>query len=331
MIMSVAVLGAGAFGCALALQLDRAGAQVNLWTHNHAQAAQMLADRRIKQLPEYYLTDNIQVTADFAQALANVDAVLICVPSHAFDDTLLALADLLDGDTANYHLAWATKGFYPQGCQLLHQRVAHYFPYQQATVLSGPTFANEVAKGLPTALVAASNALTEAHYWANLLHHDYFRVYTHDDVIGVEVGGAVKNVMAIAAGISDGLGFGANARAALISRALAETLRLGLALGAKTETLIGLTGLGDLVLTCTDNQSRNRRFGLALAQGISKTEALASIGTVEGAKAAESVMSLAQRYQCDMPIVQAVYALLNEQLSAKEAVAQLLARAQKAE
>jgi glycerol-3-phosphate dehydrogenase (NAD(P)+) len=197
--------------------------------------------------------------------------------------------------------------------------------------LSGPTFANEVAQGLPTAMVAASDNLNNAQYWAEKLHHGYFRVYTHDDVIGVEIGGAVKNIMAIAAGISDGLGFGANARAALISRALAETMRFGMTLGARTETLMGLTGLGDLVLTCTDNQSRNRRFGLALAQGMTVVSALSSIGTVEGVKAVNSVIHLAEEHYCDMPIVQAVYALLAGQMSAREAVAQLLARAQKAE
>jgi glycerol-3-phosphate dehydrogenase (NAD(P)+) len=330
--MSIAVLGAGAFGCALSLQLHRAGNAVRLWTHNHAQAAQMLADRRIKHLPDHQLPVEIIITADFAQALAGVEAVLICVPSHAFEDTLVALSDLSEGEALPYpHLAYATKGFYANHHELLHQRVNTYFPNSSPTVLSGPTFANEVAQGLPTAMVAASDNLNNAQYWAEKLHHGYFRVYTHDDVIGVEIGGAVKNIMAIAAGISDGLGFGANARAALISRALAETMRFGVTLGARTETLMGLTGLGDLVLTCTDNQSRNRRFGLALAQGMTVVSALSSIGTVEGVKAVNSVIHLAEEHYCDMPIVQAVYALLAGQMSAREAVAQLLARAQKAE
>jgi glycerol-3-phosphate dehydrogenase (NAD(P)+) len=329
---SIAVLGAGAFGCALSLQLHHAGNAVRLWTHNHAQAAQMLADRRIKHLPEQVLPAEISITADFSQALAGVEAVLICVPSHAFEDTLIALSDLLDdNELAGYQLAFATKGFYPNGHQLLHQRVAQYFPYLSPTVLSGPTFANEVAQGLPTAIVAACTILDNANYWAEKLHHGYFRVYTHDDVVGVEVGGAVKNVMAIAAGISDGLGFGANARAALISRALAETMRLGMALGARAETLMGLTGLGDLVLTCTDNQSRNRRFGLALAQGQTVQSALITIGTVEGVKAVKSVILLAQAYQCDVPIAQAVDDLLNGVLSPRAAVAQLLSRAPKSE
>ena len=330
--MSIAVLGAGAFGCALSLQLHRAGNEVRLWTHNHSQAAQMLANRQIKYLPEQYLPIEILVTADFAQALADVESVLICVPSHAFDDTLIALSDLLDGSIPYYQqLAWATKGFDSTSHQLLHQRVTEYFPSLFPTILSGPTFAKEVAQGLPTAIVAASSEASNANYWAEKLHYGYFRVYTHDDMVGVEIGGAVKNVMAIAAGISDGLGFGANARAALISRALAETMRLGLAMGAKAETLMGLTGLGDLVLTCTDNQSRNRRFGLALAQGVSVHEAIQTIGTVEGVKAVDSVVFLAQKYLCDMPIVQAVQGVLKGTISAKEAVAQLLARAQKSE
>jgi glycerol-3-phosphate dehydrogenase (NAD(P)+) len=329
--MSITVLGAGAFGCALALQLYRAGNSVSIWTRNPALAMQMQQERQIKYLPEHPLPSDILVTTDFAQAVGDATGVLICVPSHAFEDTLLALSEQWKTMTQYPQLAWATKGFEANRHQLLHQRIAEYFPQISPTLLSGPTFAIEVAQGLPTAIVAVSEDLAHANDWAEKLHHGYFRVYTHDDVTGVEVGGAVKNVMAIAAGISDGLGFGANARAALISRALAETIRLGIALGARAETLMGLTGLGDLVLTCTDDQSRNRRFGLALARGNSVDEALATLGTVEGVKAIDSVIFLATLHQCDMPIVQAIHRLLKGQVSAKEAVIQLLSRTPRAE
>lgn len=329
--MKISVLGAGAWGTALALQLANAGARVTLWTHNHAQATAMLGSRTVRQLPNHHIPDTIHITADFSEAVKDADGILISVPSHAFEDTLQALSDMNEDGHLSAHIAWATKGFDPSTNGLLHQRVMHYLPDSSATVLSGPTFAAEVAAGLPTAMVAASVDVQAAQFWAMQLHAGHFRVYTHDDVVGVEIGGAVKNVMAIAAGVSDGLGFGANARAALVSRALAEMMRLGAVLGAQPETFMGLTGLGDLVLTCTDNQSRNRRFGLALAKGKSVSEAQAEIGTVEGIAAAQSVVALAAHYQLDMPIAQAVNAVVLGQLSPKQAVASLLARSPKAE
>jgi glycerol-3-phosphate dehydrogenase (NAD(P)+) len=291
----------------------------------------MLGSRVVRQLPNHPIPDSIHITADFSEAVEDADGILISVPSHAFEDTLQALSDMNEDGHLSAHIAWATKGFDPRTNGLLHQRVMHYFPDLTATVLSGPTFAAEVAAGLPTAMVAASLDGLAAQFWTTHLHAGHFRVYTHADVAGVEIGGAVKNVMAIAAGVSDGLGFGANARAALVSRALAEMMRLGAVLGAQSETFMGLTGLGDLVLTCTDNQSRNRRFGLALASGKSVAEAQTDIGTVEGIAAAQSVVALAAHYQLDMPIAQAVHAVVLGQLSPKQAVASLLARAPKAE
>jgi glycerol-3-phosphate dehydrogenase (NAD(P)+) len=291
----------------------------------------MLGSRVVRQLPNHPIPDSIHITADFSEAVEDADGILISVPSHAFEDTLQALSDMNEDGHLSAHIAWATKGFDPRTNGLLHQRVMHYLPDLTATVLSGPTFAAEVAAGLPTAMVAASLDAVAAQFWGAQLHAGHFRVYTHADVAGVEIGGAVKNVMAIAAGVSDGLGFGANARAALVSRALAEMMRLGAVLGAQSETFMGLTGLGDLVLTCTDNQSRNRRFGLALASGKSVAEAQTDIGTVEGIAAAQSVVALAAHHQLDMPIAQAVHAVVLGQLSPKQAVASLLARAPKAE
>ena len=325
--MNIAVLGSGAWGGALAIQLARAGCIVQLWTHSADSCEQMQTTRSIRQLPDCILPSSISITDDLAQAVLAVDGVLIAVPSHAFSDLLTQLGAL----SLPPQLAWATKGFDPDHHQLLHQRVAMALPDVIGTVLSGPTFASEVAQGLPTAMVAASNHLNAADWWAARLHSATFRVYTNNDVLGVEIGGALKNIMAIAAGVSDGLGFGANARAALVSRALAEVMRLGVCLGAKPDTFMGLAGLGDLVLTCTDNQSRNRRFGLALAARQSVDDAQASIGTVEGIAAVKSAVVLAKQHQLDMPIAQAVYAVIKGKIAPKDAVAQLLARAPRAE
>jgi glycerol-3-phosphate dehydrogenase (NAD(P)+) len=225
------------------------------------------------------------------------------------------------------NLAWATKGFDPATQQLLSDVAGKHFPQTHFTVISGPSFAGEVAKGLPTALTVASNDSKTAETWAELLRSDNFRPYISHDLIGVEVGGSSKNVMAIAAGISDGLGFGANARSALITRGLAEIMRLGGALGAQNDTFMGLAGLGDLTLTCTDNQSRNRRMGLALAKGLSVSDAKASIGQeVEGINTAREVWQLAQRLKVEMPITEQTYKVLYEGLDPKLAVQNLLSR-----
>lgn len=323
--MRIAVLGAGAWGIALAMQLVRAGRTVSLWAHKDSVAQSLQQTRCTPLLANIRLPDAIEVTSDLSQALKGAQGLLIAVPSHAFTQLLQQLAQLPVGCLPPY-VAWATKGFDQDSHELLHQQVHHYLPQVSGTVLSGPTFAHEVALGLPTAIVAASDQVSISDWWAKRLHHAHFRVYTNTDVTGVEIGGAVKNVMAIAAGVSDGLGFGANARAALVARALAEMMRLGQVLGAQPDTLMGLTGLGDLVLTCTDDQSRNRRFGMALAQGQSLAQAEQALGTVEGLLAVRSVMVLAERYGLELPIAHSVYQVVSGQLSPKAAVAQLLAR-----
>jgi glycerol-3-phosphate dehydrogenase (NAD(P)+) len=328
--MHIAVLGAGAWGAALAMQLVRAGRQVSLWTYRAEAATQLQQSRMVAQLTHCPLPEEVRVSADLVACVSGAQGVLIAVPSHAFTPLLQQLAQLPSGVLPSF-VAWATKGFDPVSHRLLHQQVAHYLPQATGTVLSGPTFANEVAHGLPTAIVAASDQVEASDWWASRLHSQTFRVYTNTDVLGVEIGGALKNVMAIAAGVSDGLGFGANARAALVSRALAEVMRLGIGLGAKPDTFMGLAGLGDLVLTCTDNQSRNRRFGLAIASGSAAAMAEQDIGTVEGIAAVKSAVALAKQYQLDMPIAQAVYAVIKGQVSPRDAVANLLARAPKAE
>ena len=321
-----AVLGAGSWGTALAMLLARNGHTVNLWSHNAEHAQQMQTQRcNSRYLPNLIFPENLNITADLKAAINAAEYILIVVPSHAFHATILALKPYL---TPTQKVAWATKGLEPDSYKLLHQVAGEELGDSVSlAVISGPTFAKEVAQGLPGAVTVASNDPALALAWANALHNDHFRAYTSDDIIGVELGGACKNVMAIAAGIADGMGFGANARAALIARALAEITRLGLTLGAKAETFTGLTGLGDLVLTCTDNQSRNRRTGLALGQGKDLETAMREIGqVVEGVATAKEVVNLASKQHVDMPITEQVYNVLYKNVSPQAAVNALFNR-----
>lgn len=328
---SIAVLGAGSWGTALAILLARNGMQVNLWSHNTEHANLMQKDREnSRYLPGLTLPDNINIVSDFETALAGIKDILIVVPSHAFRNTIQNLKPFL---TPSHRIAWATKGLETNSYKLLHQvareELGDNIPL---AVISGPTFAKEVAKGLPGAVTIASKDANFALDWANALHNDHFRAYIGDDVVGVEIGGACKNVVAIAAGIADGLGFGANARAALIARALSEITRLGVSLGAKAETFTGLTGLGDLVLTCTDDQSRNRRTGIAIGKGKNLADAVKEIGqVVEGIATAKEVVSLAKKQNVDMPITEQVYHVLHNNIPPENAVNALFNRTIKAE
>lgn len=322
---TLAVLGAGSWGTALAIALARRGHTVRLWTLAPSDAATMNALRANTQfLPDIVLPPSLTATADPAAALAGVDGVLVVVPSSAFREVLGRLGPLLP----IREIAWATKGFEEDSGKLLHQVAAEVLGSDVVCVaVSGPSFAAEVALGLPTALTVASPDAGAAGAWIGRLHGGALRAYRSDDLIGVQVGGAVKNVLAIAAGIADGLGFGANARAALITRGLAEVQRLGLALGAHRDTFLGLSGLGDLLLTCTDNQSRNRRVGLALASGQTLQQAVDALGQVaEGVVTARAVRRLAARLGVDMPICGEVYRVLYEQHDVRQAVQELLAR-----
>jgi glycerol-3-phosphate dehydrogenase (NAD(P)+) len=280
-------------------------------------------------LPDVVFPRDLHVCADLAQALHAADDCLIAVPSHAFRETLLRLAPHLK---PHMRVAWATKGLEPESGKLLHEVAQELIGARATAVISGPTFAREVVAGSPTALTVASATAQFAADLATRLHNGNLRAYTSDDVIGVELGGAIKNVLAIAAGIADGLGYGANTRAALITRGLAEMMRLGVALGGKRETFVGLAGLGDLVLTCTDDQSRNRRLGLALARGVALADALRDIGQiVEGVPTAREVMRLAKAHAIEMPISEQAYCVLYENKSPRAAVQSLLQREQKAE
>jgi glycerol-3-phosphate dehydrogenase (NAD(P)+) len=281
------------------------------------------ARRNNRYLPDAAFPELLEVTGDLAAAVGAADDVLLVVPSQALRSVLLAV-------TAHpvQRLAWATKGFELDTGLLPYQVVRELFPANLPTaVLSGPTFAREVGAGLPSAMTIASSDLSYAQRLAKSISTDTFRAYTSSDVVGVEVGGATKNVFAIGAGICDGLGFGANTRIALITRGLAEMTRLGLALGGHKETFMGLAGMGDLVLTCTDDQSRNRRFGLSLARGASVDAALREIGqVVEGYNGARAVQRVAARLQVPMPIVEQLYKVLHEGLEPRQAVAALMRR-----
>ncbi len=322
----VAVLGAGSWGTALAVQFARSGRPTRLWGRDREQLAVMARQRRNERyLPSGAFPESLVVEPDLADALRGARDLLIAVPSHAFRSTLTELRPVLAEET---QLAWATKGFeLPTG--LLPHQVAREVlgPKRAVAVLSGPTFAREVGAGLPTAMVIASPDAAFANALAQDLSSANFRVYTSTDIVGVEVGGAVKNVLAVGAGLSDGLGLGANARVALITRGLAEMMRLGVALGAQRETFMGLAGLGDLVLTCTDDQSRNRRFGLQVAGGRSPGEALEAIGqVVEGYPAARALRDVAARAGVEMPLCESVYRVLYEGVPAREAVRGLMSR-----
>lgn len=323
---SLAVLGAGSFGTALAIQFARAGHPTVLWSRDETQVNAIAATRRNdRYLPGAEFPAGLEVTGSMAEAVGGAADVLVVVPSHAFRRVLLELAALPD---APDHISWATKGFELDTGLLPHQVAAQVFPAAVNTaVLSGPTFAKEVGAGLPTAMTVASQSPDFALRLAHSVSSESFRAYTSNDIVGVEVGGAVKNALAIGAGMSDGLGFGANTRIALLTRGLTEMTRLGAALGAERETFMGLSGMGDLVLTCTDDQSRNRRFGLALAAGQTAEEAQAAIGqVVEGYTAAKAVHEVAQKQGAEMPIVEQIYAVLYEDRPPKEAVAALMRR-----
>jgi glycerol-3-phosphate dehydrogenase (NAD(P)+) len=331
--MKILVLGAGAWGTALAMsasQNPQARHEVTLWARDAAQAAAMRAARvNARYLPELPLPASLRVIDGPADGLAGLvqgqDLVVIGTPMAGLRGVLQQIRDF------DQPVAWLCKGFEPADHGphglLAHEIQAQVAPRLQAGVLSGPSFAQEVARGQPTALVAASRDAAVRERLVQAFHSPTLRVYDNDDIVGVEVGGAVKNVLAIATGLCDGLNLGLNARAALITRGLAEMTRLGLALGARAETFMGLSGLGDLVLTATGDLSRNRKVGLLLAQGQTLAQAVASLGHVaEGVYCARTVVQRAQGLGVDMPISQGVVALLDGRMRPEAAVAALMGR-----
>jgi glycerol-3-phosphate dehydrogenase (NAD(P)+) len=328
---NITVLGAGSWGTALALLLARNGLLVTLWGHQQEHIDQLRKNRcNNRYLPQSPFPDNLAVTADLAEAVSGSRTVLIVIPSRVFRQTLQAIAPLVGNST---RIAWATKGIELPSGKLLHVVAQELLGNaRDLAFISGPTFAREVANFQPTAATVASANESFARELASMLHSPTFRAYTTTDMIGAQLGGATKNVLAIAVGMAEGLGFGANARSALITRGLAEMMRLGLSMGAKPETLMGLAGVGDLILTCTDNQSRNRRFGLGIGKGLSFDEVVQSIDQeIEGIDASAGIYRLAQNHGVEMPITEQVYKVLYEGLAPKDAAHNLLIRELKPE
>ncbi|WP_347254848.1 NAD(P)H-dependent glycerol-3-phosphate dehydrogenase [Leminorella grimontii] len=321
------VIGAGSYGTALAITLARNGHSVVLWGHDPEHIDRLQRDRKNQAfLPDVSFPDSLRLESSLEKAVGASRDILVVVPSHVFGDVLRQVKPFLRPDA---RIVWATKGLEADTGRLLQdvarEALGNDIPL---AVISGPTFAKELAAGLPTAIAVSSSDPHFTEDLQKLLHcGKSFRVYSNPDFIGVQLGGAVKNVIAIGAGMSDGIGFGANARTALITRGLAEMSRLGAALGAEPSTFMGMAGLGDLVLTCTDNQSRNRRFGIMLGEGKSVSEAQALIGqVVEGYRNTKEVWILAQRYGVEMPITEQIYQVLYAGKNAREAALSLLGR-----
>ncbi len=328
---AVAVLGAGSWGTALAALIARHGHPTVLWGRDaDGVAAIDSTHENPRYLPGIALPESLRATTDLAASLQGADLVLVVVPSHAFAETLRALAP---HRPAHAGVAWATKGFEPGSGRFLHEVAEEVLGADvPLAVVTGPSFAKEVAQGLPTALTVHGNHADFAQEVADALHGPAFRAYTGNDMLGAELGGAMKNVLAVATGVADGMQLGLNARAGLITRGLNEMLRLNHAIGGKAETLMGLAGLGDLVLTCTGDLSRNRRLGLALGRGQSIADAVREIGqVVESVQTADEVMRQAERHGVELPISSAVQAVLHGEITPAEGLRLLLSREQKPE
>ncbi|MDZ4814115.1 MAG: NAD(P)H-dependent glycerol-3-phosphate dehydrogenase [Pseudomonadota bacterium] len=327
----VAVLGAGSWGTALAMVLARHGVVTTLWGRDPVAMAAMRSTRcNQRYLPDDLLPDSLQVSADLGETLRGASLWLIVTPSHAFADVL---REALVHAPTPAGVAWASKGFEPGTGRFLHEvAAAELGPDTPTAIVTGPSFAREVAQGLPTAVTVHSDSMEFAEIIAHLLHGPAFRAYTGTDMIGAELGGAMKNVLAVATGVADGMQLGLNARAGMITRGLNEILRLCVALGGRPETIMGLAGVGDLVLTCTGDLSRNRRLGLALGRGQKLAQAVSQIGqVVESVQTVNEVMRLANRHGMDLPITAQVQRVLNEECTPAEGLQALLAREQKPE
>lgn len=316
---SLSIIGAGAWGSALAIALSDKFDQIFLITKDKANTKRLGNQHEALSVP---FNTNISISSSF-EVIEGSEAVLIATPSSAFNSVLKNLSP----HVKTMPIAWVTKGFDPDNGKLLHESFSQKFPDHHPCVISGPTFAAEIAEKKPAAIVVASKDKTTRDFWAETIQTRNLRAYTNSDIVGVQVGGSVKNILAIAAGIANGLGFGANTQAALITRGLAEMTRLGVALGADKATFQGLSGMGDLVLTCSDDLSRNRRFGKELANNISTDKALKNINaTVEGFKALKLVIMIANNHQIEMPICEQVLAVTEGRITPRNAVNELLLR-----
>jgi len=327
---SIFVIGAGSWGTALGMVLARNGNAVKLWDADKEHVEMLKKDRcNNRHLPGIPLPNALMPVTEFMSGVGIIENIVVAVPCEALEEVLKRLKTY---NLNKLRLCLASKGLASESLVLNHEIVSSILGNISLAILSGPSFASEVASELPTAVTISSEGPEVARQFSKLLHSEKFRVYTHNDVIGVQVGGAIKNVMAIAAGISDGLGYGVNTRTALITRGLAEITRLGIAMGGRMETFMGLAGLGDLVLTCTDDQSRNRRLGLALAEGKTLRQSQKEIGqAIEGVRTVEAVYKLAKKYNVDMPISEQTYRVIRGDLKPEESVRELLKREPKSE
>lgn len=325
--MKVAMLGAGSWGTALALVLARNKHEVKLWAHREEQAEEIRAKRTNERyLPGIPLPNDWAISTDLQEVVRGVDAVVAAIPSKAFREVMSRLGEV------RCPVVSVTKGIEYESCMTMTRVLESCVPGVKSAALSGPTFALEVAKGFPGAIVAASNDAAVAEKVQTLFHRPEFRVYTSTDLVGVELGGALKNVIAIAAGLGDGVGFGDNSKAALVTRALAEVRRLGMACGAQAETFAGLSGLGDLTVTCFSQLSRNRKFGERFGRGEKVEQILAtSTSVAEGYPTARSAYQLAKRMGVETPIIGEVYAMLYEGKNLKDSLRDLTTRSSKAE
>ncbi|WP_116964621.1 NAD(P)H-dependent glycerol-3-phosphate dehydrogenase [Fastidiosibacter lacustris] len=326
----ILVMGAGSWGTALALQLARVGHLVYIHSWKTEHNTKMVKDKHNNDyLPDSPFPANLLAIDNWSYIIHQCSDILIATPSLGFIDTINTLKPYL---LSNQGIISATKGFCHNSYQLLDQLVAQTLRDNNFGLITGPSFAKEVAKGLPTAILAAAHDIDYAKHIQTLFNSENFRCYSSTDVTGAEIGGAVKNILAIACGISDGLGFGANARAGLITRGLNELTQLGLALGGNLETFYGLSGLGDLLLTCTDNQSRNRRFGVLIGQGKTKEQACREVQqVVEGIATTKVVHKIAQIYAVPMPIVEAIYNIIHQDMDMLTIAKRLLTRGLKEE
>jgi len=323
---NIAIIGSGAWGTALASHLAKLNHNVMIWGIDNKEILEINSKKSNNNfLPNYKIPKGVQASTNLETVLSQSSTIIIAVPSHAFRETLIKISRTNHRCTS---LSWATKGFEINTGKLLNDVVKEELGEGLTTaVISGPTFALEVAQGQPSAITIASSDESYCDYMANLISSISFRAYKSNDVIGVEVGGSLKNILAIAAGISDGLGLGANARAALITRGLSEIIKLGTKLGANKNTFMGLSGIGDLVLTCSDDQSRNRRFGIEIAKGCEIEEAKRKIGsTIEGYLAAKAAYNISKKANIEMPISNQVYNIIYKGERPESAIKKLMTR-----
>ena len=327
--MKISVIGSGSFGTALAILLVNKGFDVTIYGRNAAQMAMMKATKgNHKYLPGIILPDALKTTSDLKEALNDAELAVLAVPAQSLRSVLQEMISIV----SDIPMVNVAKGIETGTLKRMSEIVSEYFPDSDFGCLSGPSHAEEVARMLPTTVCAASDDPEFAKKIQSIFMDDNFRVYTNEDLTGVELGGAIKNVIALCCGISDGLGLGDNAKAALITRGIAEMTRLGVAMGGKPETFAGLSGIGDLVVTCTSMHSRNRRFGILLGQGMDTENALKKIGmVVEGYTTQEAVYVLAEKYNTEMPITAALHRLLKGETDAEESIGLLMGRKEKHE